>query len=157
MKIINEQLLDETTARAKQSIRLRMNYNFHEELDDPVNRLLNAIEPDTYIRPHRHLNPNKDEIFLLLRGKAMLFLFDEKGNITEKLLLDQKAGSYGADIPAGIWHCLFVLESGTVIYEVKSGPFAPLDPDNMAPWSPEPDNEAGVRKYLDYLSSQIDI
>ena len=53
MKIINEQLLDETTARAKQSPRLRMNYNFHEELDDPVNRLLNAMEPGTYIRPHR--------------------------------------------------------------------------------------------------------
>ena len=58
MKIINEQLLDETTARAKQSPRLRMNYNFHEELDDPVNRLLNAMEPGTYIRPHRHLKPN---------------------------------------------------------------------------------------------------
>lgn len=57
-----------------------MNYNFHEQLDDPVNRLLNAMEPDTYIRPHRHLNPDKDEIFLLLRGKAMLFIFDNDGN-----------------------------------------------------------------------------
>ena len=94
MKIINKQLLDETSERAKQSPRLRMNYNFHEQLDDPVNRLLNAMEPDTYIRPHRHLNPDKDEIFLLLRGKAMLFIFDNDGNITEKLLLDPLAGSY---------------------------------------------------------------
>ena len=69
MKIINEALLDETTGRAKQSPRLRMNYNFHEHLDDPVNRLLNALEPGTYLRPHRHLNPKKDEIFLLLRGR----------------------------------------------------------------------------------------
>lgn len=155
MKIINEQLLDETTAKAKQSPRLRMNYNFHEELDDPVNRLLNAIEPGTYIRPHRHLNPSKDEIFLLLRGKAVLFLFDDKGNITETLLLDPKTGSYGAEIKPGVWHCLLVLESGTVIYEVKPGPFAPLHPENMASWSPEPDDEGGVKKYLDYLSSQI--
>lgn len=155
MKIINEQLLDETTAKAKQSPRLRMNYNFHEELDDPVNRLLNAIEPGTYIRPHRHLNPSKDEIFLLLRGKAVLFLFDDKGNITETLLLDPKTGSYGAEIKPGVWHCLLVLESGTVIYEVKPGPFAPLHPENMASWSPEPDDERGVKKYLDYLSSQI--
>lgn len=59
MKIINEALLDETTGRAKQSPRLRMNYNFHEHLDDPVNRLLNALEPGTYLRPHRHLNPKK--------------------------------------------------------------------------------------------------
>ena len=104
MKIINKQLLDETSERAKQSPRLRMNYNFHEQLDDPVNRLLNAMEPDTYIRPHRHLNPDKDEIFLLLRGKAMLFIFDNDGNITEKLLLDPLAGSYGAEIKPGIWH-----------------------------------------------------
>lgn len=155
MKIINEQLLDETTARAKQSTRLRMNYNFHEELDDPVNRLLNAMEPGTYIRPHRHLNPNKDEIFLLLRGKAMLFLFDEEGYITEKLLLDPKVGSYGAEIKPGIWHCLLVLESGTVVYEVKPGPFAPLHPENMAPWSPEPDDEKGIDEYLTYLTSQL--
>lgn len=155
MKIINEQLLDETTARAKQSPRLRMNYNFHEELDDPVNRLLNAMEPGTYIRPHRHLNPNKDEIFLLLRGKAMLFLFDEKGNITEKLLLDPKVGSYGTEIKPGIWHCLLVLESGTVVYEVKPGPFASLHPENMAPWSPEPDDEKGINEYLTYLTSQL--
>ena len=79
MKIINEALLNETTGRAKQSPRLRMNYNFHEHLDDPVNRLLNALEPGTYLRPHRHLNPKKDEIFLLLRGRIAVFLFDNKG------------------------------------------------------------------------------
>ena len=77
MKLITEQLLDETTARAKVNPRLRMNYNFHEDLDDPVNRLLNAMEPGTYLRPHRHLNPDKDEVFLLLRGKAAVFIFDE--------------------------------------------------------------------------------
>ena len=79
MKIIDKQLLDKTSEQAKQSPRLRMNYNFHERLDDPVNRLLNAMEPDTYIRPHRHLNPDKDEIFLLLRGKAVVFIFDDQG------------------------------------------------------------------------------
>ncbi len=155
MKIINKQLLDETSERAKQSPRLRMNYNFHEQLDDPVNRLLNAMEPDTYIRPHRHLNPDKDEIFLLLRGKAILFIFDNDGNITEKLLLDPLAGSYGAEIKPGIWPSLLVLESGTVIYEVKPGPFAPLHPENMAPWSPEPDDEKGIDEYLTYLTSNL--
>lgn len=74
MKIIDKQLLDKTSEQAKQSPRLRMNYNFHERLDDPVNRLLNAMEPGSYIRPHRHLDPDKDEIFLLLRGKAVVFL-----------------------------------------------------------------------------------
>lgn len=106
MKIINEALLNETTGRAKQSPRLRMNYNFHERLDDPVNRLLNALEPGTYLRPHRHLNPKKDEIFLLLRGRIAVFLFDNKGEITQTQILDPKEGVYGAEIKAGTWHGL---------------------------------------------------
>ena len=113
MKIINEALLNETTGRAKQSPRLRMNYNFHEHLDDPVNRLLNALEPGTYLRPHRHLNPKKDEIFLLLRGRIAVFLFDNKGEITQTQILDPKEGVYGAEIKAGTWH-----ERGGKIYGV---------------------------------------
>lgn len=154
MKLINEALLNETTALAKQSPRLRMNYNFHEQLDDPINRLLNAMEPGTYLRPHRHLNPDKDEVFLLLRGKVAVFLFDDKGNITAKQILDPKNGNYGAEIKAGVWHGLLVLESESVIYEVKQGPFAPLSADNLAPWSPEADDVAGVQQYIDWLSKQ---
>lgn len=133
MKIINEALLNETTGRAKQSPRLRMNYNFHEHLDDPVNRLLNALEPGTYLRPHRHLNPKKDEIFLLLRGRIAVFLFDNKGEITQTQILDPKEGVYGAEIKAGTWHGLLVLESGSIIYEIKEGPFAPLAPEISLP------------------------
>lgn len=155
MKIINTQLLDETTAKAKQSPRLRMNYNFHEELDDPVNRLLNAMEPGTYLRPHRHLNPSKDEFFLLLRGRVAVFLFDENGHITEKLILDPHSGIYGAEIKAGVWHGLLVLESGSVIYEVKQGPFAPLSPENMAPWSPAAEDTEAVRNYMKWLEEII--
>lgn len=154
MKIINEQLLDETRAKALQSPRLRMNYNFHESLDDPINRLLNAMEPGTYLRPHRHLNPAKDEIFLLLRGKVAVFLFDEEGNITGKTILDPKEGVYGAEIQAGVWHGLLVLEPGSVIYEIKQGPFAPLDPENLAPWSPDAEDTEEVRKFLEYLERQ---
>lgn len=154
MKIINEQLLDETRAKALQSPRLRMNYNFHESLDDPINRLLNAMEPGTYLRPHRHLNPAKDEIFLLLRGKVAVFLFDEEGNITRKTILDPKEGVYGAEIQAGVWHGLLVMEPGSVIYEIKQGPFAPLAPENLAPWSPDAEDTEEVRKFLEYLERQ---
>lgn len=154
MKLINHILLDQITQQAQNSPRLRMNYNFHKNLEDPINRLLNALEPNTYLRPHRHLNPDKDEIFLLLRGKVILFLFDEKGNITNKQLLDPSKGLYGAEIKAGIWHSLLVLESGTVIYEIKEGPFAPLGPENFAPWSPDPSEENKIKKYMDFLASQ---
>lgn len=155
MRIIDERLLNETQAKALRSPRLRMNYNFHERLDDPINRLLNAMEPGTYLRPHRHLNPAKDEMFLLLRGRVAVFLFDEEGHITEKVVLDPKAGVYGAEIKAGRWHGLLVLESGSVIYEVKQGPYVPLTPDNLAPWSPAAEDTEGVRKYLTDLERQI--
>lgn len=155
MKIIHTALLDETTAKAKASPRLRMNYNFHDSDEACVNRLLNAIEPDSYIRPHRHLNPAKEEIFLLLRGKAVLFLFDEEGNITQQQLICPHDGVYGAEIEAGIWHSLVVLESGTVVYEIKQGPFAPLQQANLAPWSPAAENSEEVAGYLNFLKQQI--
>jgi len=157
MKIINEQLLNETSERAKQSARLRMNYNFHERLDDPVNRLLNAMEPGTYLRPHRHLNPDKDEIFLLLRGKVVLILFDDLGHITDQLIIDPRSGVYGAEIKAGIWHTLFVLQSDSVVYEVKPGPFTPLSQENLAPWSPAAEDNEAVKKYQAFIASQINL
>lgn len=155
MKVINKQLLDETTAKAKINPRLRMNYNFHEKLEDPVNRLLNAMEPGTYLRPHRHLNPDKDECFLLLRGKAALFIFDENGKVTDTLILCPDEGVYGAEIKAGVWHGMLILESGSVVYEVKQGPFVPLCAENLAPWSPAADDAKGIKTYMEELSAFI--
>jgi len=155
MKLIDTKLLDETTEKARLSPRLRMNHNFHESLDDPVNRLINAMEPDTYLRPHRHQNPDKDEIFLLLRGKAVLFLFDDRGTVAEWVMLDPKAGMYGGEVPCNVWHTLLILETGSVVYEIKKGPFTPLSPENMASWSPEAEDTAGVKKFMDKLKSYI--
>ncbi|MDH6305865.1 cupin fold WbuC family metalloprotein [Parabacteroides sp. PF5-5] len=155
MKIIDQKLLNQTTEKAKESPRLRMNYNLHDSLEDSLNRLINAMEPGTYLRPHRHLNPNKDESFLILRGKAAIFIFDEQGHITKKQILDPLNGVYGADIKAGVWHSLLVLETGTVIYEAKEGPFAPLSPENFAPWSPEPENTQEVEEYLASLARSL--
>ncbi len=155
MKLIDEKLLDATMLKAQQSPRLRMNYNFHDSLDDPINRLINAMEPGTYLRPHRHKNPDKTEIFLLLRGKVALFLFDDIGIITEQHLLNPKNGVYGGEIPAYVWHTLLVLEPGSVIYEVKQGPFKPLSPENMAPWSPEPEDTEGVKQFMDKLKRYV--
>lgn len=155
MKRIDKPLLDNTSSAARQSPRLRMNYNFHEELDDPVNRLINAMEPGTYVRPHRHLHPPKEEIFLILRGEIMLFLFDEEGNVTEKLLLNPLKGGYGAEIPAGTWHGLLVLEPDTVLYEIKRGPFCPLAPEDFAPWSPAVEDKEEVKAFMERLTQFV--
>ena len=154
MKVIDERLLDETRAKALASPRLRMNHNFHERLDDPVNRLLNAMEPGTYIRPHRHLNPAKEEIFLVLQGKVAVFLFDDSGQVVEKRLMDPREGVYGGEIKAGVWHGLLVLEPGTVIYEVKRGPFVPLAPEDLAPWSPAAEDTEGAQAFMAWLAAR---
>ena len=157
MKLIDKKLLDATTKKAQLSPRLRMNHNFHETLDDPINRLINAMEPDTYLRPHRHRNPDKNEVFLLLRGKAALFLFDDLGTVTESVILDPLAGIYGGEIPCDVWHTLVVLESGSVVYEIKQGPYAPLSPENTAAWSPDAEDAAGVKNFIYKLKSYLNL
>jgi cupin fold WbuC family metalloprotein len=140
MKKIDQNLLTDIVNKAKKSDRLRMNYNFHENMDDNVQRMLNALEPDTYLPPHRHLNPDKDEIFLVLSGSVLLMEFDNNGNIIDHMLIGSEYQSYAAEIDAGVWHSLISLEEGTVIYEVKQGPFSPISSDNIASWAPKPNS-----------------
>ena len=148
IQLINTQLLDETSLKASLDSRLRMNHNFHSTLDDPLNRMINALEPDTYIRPHRHLNPPKPEAYILIRGEIDVLIFNEEGCLVRKETLCPDTGSYGIDIPEGVWHSILVKKPQTVIYEAKPGPFAPLAVEDFAPWSPEPDDEAGVREFF---------
>lgn len=155
MQLIDENLLNQTCAKAKKSARLRMNHNFHADNADPINRLINAMELGTYVRPHRHLTPNKDEAYILLRGRVGVFVFDDDGCILEKHILDPKQGMYGGDIKAGTWHTVVVLESGSVLYEAKEGPFTPLAPTDFAPWSPAPEDTEAVAAYLEMLTKAL--
>jgi len=121
MKLIDKQLLDEVSRQAKLSDRLRMNYNFHQSLDDKCHRMLNAVEPGTDIPIHRH--PTKDESFVILRGKVRSTTYNDDGTMIESVVLCAADGVYGVDIPKGVWHKLESLESGSVIFECKEGPF----------------------------------
>lgn len=121
MKIINESLLNGVSAQAKASPRLRMNYNFHQSLEDKCHRMLNAVEPGTDIPIHRH--PTKDESFVVLRGKVRSTTYNDDGSVIESVVLCQEDGVYGVNIPKGVWHKLESLESGSVIFECKEGPF----------------------------------
>jgi cupin fold WbuC family metalloprotein len=129
MKIINKELLDEITRQAKESPRLRMNYNLHDNLDAKAQKLLNALEPGTILPIHRH--PNTTETYLLLRGKLNVILYNDKKEVLETMHMDTANGNYGLDIPAGQWHSVEVLESGTVILEVKDGPYFPFQPEDI--------------------------
>ena len=121
MKIIDKDLLDTVSNEAKESPRLRMNYNFHQSLEDKCHRFLNAVEPGTVVPIHRH--PTKDESFVLLRGKVRVTTHNDDGSEIESVVLSLEDGVYGVDIPKGVWHKLESLESGSVIFECKEGPF----------------------------------
>ena len=129
MKIIDDQLLNETTDKAKQSPRLRMNYNFHQSLEDKCHRFLNAMEVGTQVAVHHHVT--KDETIVLLRGKVRVLTYNDQGEVLEDIILSHDLGRYGTDIPKNTWHTVECLEPNTVVFEVKEGPFVPHEIDGI--------------------------
>lgn len=129
MKIIDNELLDAVSDKAIESSRLRMNYNFHEAMDAKAQKLLNALEPGTELPIHRHIHTS--ETYILLRGRLQVLFYNESKELTESIQLNPLEGKYGIDIPAGQWHTLEVLESGTVIFEVKDGPYTPITAEDI--------------------------
>ena len=155
---INNLLLDATTVQAKSIARRRKNFNFHKENSDTLQRLLNAMEPLSFIRPHKHEDPDKREVFLALRGRILVIEFNEAGNVEDYLILDPLQGNFGVEIPERIFHTIISLEPGTVAYEVKDGPYSPIDDKNFASWAPEegsPDALPYLKDLLKSLSIQI--
>lgn len=129
MKIIDQQLLDSVVEQAKQSPRLRKNYNFHESLEDKCHRFLNALEVGTGVPIHHHVT--KDESFVLLQGKVRVSTYNDQGEVLESVVLSREDGRYGVDIPKNTWHGVECLESGSVIFEVKEGPFVEHEIDGI--------------------------
>ena len=127
--IIDNTLLDKVTEQAKASPRLRMNYNFHQSLEDKCHRMLNAVEPGSDIPIHRH--PDKDESFVVLRGKVRSTTYKDDGSVIESVVLSQEDGLYGVDIPKGVWHKVESLESGSCFFECKEGPFVPHEQEGI--------------------------
>ncbi|CCZ10904.1 WbuC family cupin fold metalloprotein [uncultured Culturomica sp.] len=129
MEIIEDQLLDQVSRKAKENQRLRMNYNFHTSPEAGAQRLLNALEPGTELPIHRHTHTA--ETYLVIRGKIKVLLYNDMKQITDTVVLDPLQGNYGVNIPIGQWHTLEVLTSGTVIFEVKDGPYTPISEENI--------------------------
>jgi len=136
MKQITKQVLDSLMEKAIASPRKRAHHNLHDELADPVQRLCVAIEPGTYIRPHRHADPLTWEVFLMLRGSAVFLSFDDAGRVTERTVLAAAGPVQAIEIPAGTWHSVASLEPGTVFFEVKQGPYKAPVAGNSAAWAP---------------------
>lgn len=148
-EFISQQILDQILLQAKQSPRLRKNYNFHTSDEDICHRLLNAMEPNSYIQPHRHLDINKDETLAVVRGKMGLIIFDNDGTIKEKAVLEPTGDMMMANIPHGTFHTLISV-GPSVFFESKGGPFIPLTQDEKAHWAPHEGDESAI-EYLMFL------
>ncbi|MES1981854.1 MAG: WbuC family cupin fold metalloprotein [Pseudomonadota bacterium] len=138
MKQITPPMLDALAAQAQHSLRLRSNHNLHATLDDPIQRLAIAMEPDTLILPHRH--PHTWEVLLPLRGRFVVLIFDDAATVVERAVLGED--SYVLELPANTWHAVLSLDQGGVIFEVKHGPYAPTSEPDFAPWSRHLDAES---------------
>lgn len=127
--VIDSDLLDKVSEQAKASSRLRMNYNFHQSLDEKCHRFLNAVEPGTEVPIHKH--PTKDETFVILRGKVRVTTHNDDGSIIDDVVLCAEEGRYGVNIPKGVWHTIEALEPDSVIFECKEGPFVEHEVDGI--------------------------
>jgi cupin fold WbuC family metalloprotein len=136
--------LHRLSEKAASSPRLRLNRNLHL-MEDPVHRLFNAIEPGSYIRPHRHLHPPKTETMVTVAGKLGFLSFRDDGAVDDRLVLEAAGDLFGVDVPAGVWHSFVSLAPGTVVFEAKAGPYLPPGERDVAPWAPPEGDPASVR------------
>ena len=125
--LIDQQALDELTARAKDSPRLRMNLDLRNSPADQSQRMLNAIEPGTVLPIHRHRTTS--ETVVCIRGHFEEYFYDVSGVRTA--VMDMVPGGNVLNIPAGWWHSLRSLESGTVLLEVKEGAYEPIGEEDI--------------------------
>ncbi|MFM2484327.1 WbuC family cupin fold metalloprotein [Celerinatantimonas yamalensis] len=136
---------------ARQSPRQRMNHNIHSELSDSVQRLAIAMEPDTYIRPHRHMQTW--ELLTALRGRFIVLTFDDHGVVSNRAILGESESLI--ETPIAGWHAVLSLEPNAVIFEVKQGPYVPFKEEDFAPWSPAADDDKHKALMSWYRDAQI--
>lgn len=157
MKVFSAEYLNNLSADAQCNPRKRQHQNIHESYEDPCQRLFNAIEPESYIRPHKHATDPRDELLIAIRGLMALVIFDEQGIVIDIIRFgvgkDSEGLAVGAEVPCNTWHTVIALEPGCVLLEVKSGPFDPNQPKDLAPWAP---GEVMTVEASDYLNKLIE-
>lgn len=152
INLIQSDTLTELSQAAKASPRLRKNVNFHTSNASSCHRLLNALEPGTYVQPHCHIDTEKDETIIALKGSFGILIFDWDGTVLEHVIMAANGANLGVTIPAGVFHSMVALESGSVFFESKAGPYAALTDAEKGLWAPA-EGDAGCAAYLAKLTA----
>lgn len=153
MRPLTKSIIRDLVEGAKVNPRDRLHRNLHGSYEEPCQRLFNAVGIGSYIRPHRHTSLQREETLLAVRGLFALFVFDDAGFISSvsrfgSEFFDAQSCSVGVELAPGEWHTVVALVPGSVLFEVKTGPFDPNAAKEFAPWSPV----EGSRDAADYLA-----
>jgi len=135
MRVIPLAHLLDLAKQSRDHPRARINLNVHPELEDPVQRFFNLLSSGTYVRPHRHA-PGRWELFLAIKGRAVVLCFDDSGMVVARSEISPDGPDIAAEIEGGTWHTVAAMEPDTVLFEVKPGPYHPIEDKDFAPWSP---------------------
>lgn len=152
---LSAEALKALNQQAKESPRLRQHQNLHPTHKDPCQRLLNAIQTDSYIRPHRHLLDPKPETLIAVTGRFALLTFDDHGTLqlVEHFASEMHGGgkqcAVGVEIAPETWHCVIALCPDAILLEVKPGPFNPEAAKEWASWAPV----EGSREAMEWLAA----
>jgi cupin fold WbuC family metalloprotein len=153
MKLIDRALVANLHARALASPRLRTHHNLHASHDEAIQRMCMAMEPGTYIRPHRH--PDKWELLLIISGAMLVLSFDDAGTVLTRSQLAAGDDIYGLENPAGTWHAVATSAPATVVLEVKHGPYTPTPEQDLAHWAPPEGHTRATEFERWYRNAQI--
>jgi len=150
--LIDAALIQTAIDASRISARGRVILPLHEAHGETLHRMLNAVQPGSYIRPHRHLDPPKAEAVVLLRGSLRYLEFTPAGDLARVVTLTAASGNIGLDTRAGVYHTFYALEPDTVVFEAKPGPYDPTSDKEFAGWAP-PEGSAEAGLYLERLSA----
>ncbi len=153
----NQNFFKVLTSKAQFNNRLRQHQNLHTSFESPTQKFFNAIEPESYIRPHQHSDDQGPEMLVAIKGLMYLILFNDAGKIIDSYSLSTRDGDNSVlEIPSFQWHTVVSMESGSILLEVKNGPFNADSPKTFADWAPEEQSfDADV--YLQELKDFIKI
>ncbi len=154
--VVDNRLLNAKARDANDSPRRRDIHSLHTGDADPLQRMLNAIQPGSYVRPHRHVEPPKAEIVVILQGSLGCVFFDDHGEPrkSELVVLNARRGVFALDTRANVWHTILALEPDTVVLEAKPGPYNAGTDKEFASWSP-PEHSAEAPAYLMRLEDML--
>jgi len=141
LNILSTDLFEEGVRLSRLSPRKRIILPIHKSSDASMHRMLNFIQPGSYIRPHNHSLSNKTESVVVLQGAIQFFTFNEKGEVLTEDIIGGTSKNFGVDIEPTVNHAFFAIQPDTIIFETKPGPYEKATDKLFAEWAPEEGTE----------------